>query len=65
MKKKQKLGNIHYIGIALATVLFWRATWNILDRLTAEQDGYLVDIITGILGLLMLWYLTRSLKHLD
>ena len=63
--KKKDLGNIHYIGIAFATVLFCRAAWNILDRLTANQDGYILDILTGILGLLLLWYLTRSLKHLD
>jgi hypothetical protein len=65
MNKKQKLGNIHYVGIALATVLFWRATWNILDRLAAPNDSYLLDALTGLLGLLLLWYLTRSLKHLD
>lgn len=66
MKKKQKqLGNLHYVGIAFATVLFWRATWNILDRVTAEQDGYVLDILTGTLGLLLLWYMTRTLKHLD
>lgn len=64
-KKQRQLGNFHYVGIALATVLFWRAIWNILDRLTAQQDGYIADILTGSLGLLLLWYLTRTLKHLD
>ena len=63
--KKRKLGQVHYIGIAIATVLFWRASWNILDRLLPLDSSYLTDILTGLLGLCMLWLLTRNFKHLD
>jgi len=63
--KKRKLGQVHYIGIAFATILFWRAAWNILDRLLPVDSSYLLDFLTGFLGLGMLWLLTRNFKHLD
>jgi hypothetical protein len=63
--KRKKLKQVHYIGIAFATVLFWRAAWNILDRLLAFDTSYISDVLTGLLGLSLLWLLTRNFKHLD
>ena len=61
---KKKLLNVHYIGIALATVLFWRAVWSVMDRI-ALFDSFVADIATGAVGLGILWVLTKSFKHLD
>ena len=61
---KKKLLNIHFVGIALATVLFWRAIWNILDRIDLFSSLY-ADMATGLFGLALLWLLTKSFKHLD
>lgn len=63
--KRKKLKNAHYIGIAFATVLFWRAIWHLMDRVPLLTDSALADIVTGLFGLGLLWALTRSFKHLD
>ena len=64
-KIMKKRPHFHYIAIAFGTVLFWRGAWNLIDRIPGIGDTFLFDIATGVIGLLMLYALTKSFKHLD
>jgi hypothetical protein len=60
-----KKPHYRYIGIAFATVLFWRGAWHTLDRIPFLNGNVLLDIGTGTIGLLMLWSIGKTFKHLD
>jgi hypothetical protein len=62
---KRTRPHTHYILIAFGTVLFWRGVWNLIDRIPGINDNFLFDIASGIVGLIFIWVLTKSLKHLD
>jgi hypothetical protein len=64
-KIMKKRPHLHYIAIAFGTVLFWRGTWNLIDRIPGISDTFLFDIATAVIGLIMLYALTKSFKHLD
>lgn len=62
---KKRFSHSQYVIIAIATVIFWRAVWHLIDRIPGINDSFIFDILTGSLGLLVLWYVTKSFKHLD
>jgi hypothetical protein len=62
---KKFLLHLKYVWIALGTVLFWRAVWHSIDRIPGINDSVFFDITTGILGLLILWRVSKGLHNLD
>lgn len=54
----------HYIIFAFGTVLFWRGTWHLLDRIPVVNDYFISDIISALIGLGLLWWISRGFKHL-
>ena len=61
MKKRK---HFHYIVIAFGTVLFWRGVWNLIDRIPHIQSSFLFDIGTGTIGLILLYFFTKSFRDL-
>lgn len=60
---KRKQHN-HYILFAIATVMFWRGIWGLLDKIPFLSDHFLADILSAIVGLLILWWVSRGFRHL-
>jgi hypothetical protein len=53
-----------YIPIAVATVIFWRGSWNLIDRLPYAGSIWF-DALSVLVALGIIWIVARSFKHLD
>jgi len=64
MPKRKNKKRFHYITFSLATVLFWRGIWHILDKIPII-NGYLIsDIISVFVGVILLWWVSRGFKNI-
>jgi hypothetical protein len=64
MPKRKTKNHNHYIIFAFATVLFWRGTWHLLDRIPLVNDYYISDAASALIGLLLIWWVSRGFRDL-
>ena len=60
----KKKNHNHYIIFAFATVLFWRGVWHLLDRIPFVNDYFISDVISALIGLGLIWWVSRGFRHL-
>jgi len=54
----------HVLLSAVAVIMVWRGIWNLLDKYLLNHYWLASNILSVIIGILLLYYLDRNLRKL-